>query len=31
MCLVLLDLMYNFIVERIGVIFDNVIFDNVEF
>lgn len=30
MCLVLLDPTCNFIVERIGVILDNVISDNVE-
>lgn len=30
MCLVLLDPTYNFIVERIGVILDNVISDYVE-
>lgn len=30
MCLVLLDPTYNSIVERIGVILDNVISDNVE-
>lgn len=30
MCLVLLDPTYNFIVERISVILDNVISDNVE-